>query len=66
MSEMLFAYVGPETVVPVASALAAIGGTFLIFGRRLKIWSLKCCRIVLRRKDPEVDADGYATAESRG
>lgn len=29
----LFAYIGPETIVPATSALAAIGGILLAFGR---------------------------------
>lgn len=28
-------YIGPETLMPVASALAAIGGILLLFWRRL-------------------------------
>jgi len=34
----LFAYVGPETVLPVASFLASIVGVLLIFGRNT--WAL--------------------------
>ena len=30
---MLFAYVGPETMLPVASAVAAAAGVLLMFGR---------------------------------
>jgi hypothetical protein len=29
----LFAYVGPDTFLPVTSALAAIAGVFMMFGR---------------------------------
>jgi hypothetical protein len=29
----LFAYIGPETILPATSALAAIGGIVLAFGR---------------------------------
>jgi hypothetical protein len=32
---MLFAYVGPETMMPVASILAAAAGMVLLFGRSL-------------------------------
>jgi hypothetical protein len=32
---MLFAYFGPETVMPVASVFAAIVGVFMMFGRNL-------------------------------
>lgn len=30
---MLFSYIGPETMMPVASILVAIGGVFMMFGR---------------------------------
>jgi hypothetical protein len=32
---MLFAYFGPETVLPLGSALAAVLGVFLMFGRQV-------------------------------
>lgn len=32
----VFAYVGPETILPVTSALAAIAGVFLAMGRSVK------------------------------
>jgi hypothetical protein len=31
--EMLFAYLGPETMMPVASVIAAVAGVFMMFGR---------------------------------
>jgi hypothetical protein len=31
----LLGYIGPETVLPIASALAAVGGFFLAFGGRV-------------------------------
>jgi hypothetical protein len=31
--EMLFAYIGPETMMPVASVLAGVVGVFMMFGR---------------------------------
>jgi hypothetical protein len=31
--EMLFAYIGPETMMPVASVIAAAAGVFMMFGR---------------------------------
>jgi hypothetical protein len=34
---MLFAYVGPETMMPLASFVAAIVGVFLMFGRSLML-----------------------------
>jgi hypothetical protein len=30
---MLFAYIGPETMMPVASIIAAAAGVFMMFGR---------------------------------
>jgi hypothetical protein len=30
---MLFSYIGPETMMPVASVLVAVGGVFMMFGR---------------------------------
>jgi hypothetical protein len=30
---MLFAYIGPETMMPVASVIAAAAGVFMMFGR---------------------------------
>ena len=32
---MLFGYVGPETMMPLASAVAAVVGVFLMFGRNV-------------------------------
>lgn len=28
---LLFAYIGPETILPLASAAAAVGGVFMLF-----------------------------------
>jgi hypothetical protein len=30
---VLFAYIGPETVLPLTSVLAAVAGVFVVFGR---------------------------------
>lgn len=40
---MLWAYFGPETVMPLTSVLAAVVGGLLMFGRRLFLlaWMLK-------------------------
>jgi hypothetical protein len=32
---MLFAYIGPETMMPVASVIAAVAGVFMMFGRNV-------------------------------
>ena len=34
---MLFAYIGPETMMPLASGIAAIVGVFLMFGRSVML-----------------------------
>lgn len=34
---MLFAYIGPETMMPVASGIAAVVGVFLMFGRSVML-----------------------------
>ena len=48
--DFVFAYVGPETVLPVTSALAALGGAFLIFGRYVRTGFSWCVRAVVRKK----------------
>lgn len=30
---MLFAYIGPDTTLPVLSVIAAVGGVFMMLGR---------------------------------
>jgi hypothetical protein len=32
---MLFSYIGPETMMPVASVIAAVAGVFMMFGRNV-------------------------------
>jgi hypothetical protein len=34
-SRMLFAYIGPETMMPVASVIAAVAGVFMMFGHKV-------------------------------
>jgi hypothetical protein len=46
---IILAYVGPETILPVTSALAAAGGVLMLFGgyfRRFFTWAFR--RIVRR------------------
>jgi hypothetical protein len=45
---MLFAYVGPETMMPVASILAAVVGVFLMFGRSVKLVGYNIVRRIAR------------------
>ena len=40
---MLLAYVGPDTMMPVASILGAIVGVFLMFGRNIMLASYNIC-----------------------
>jgi hypothetical protein len=41
---MLCAYVGPETILPVASFLAGAVGIFLMAGRRIRLWIVRAFR----------------------
>lgn len=44
----MFGYVGPETVLPVTSVLAAIGGTALIFGQSILRFAQRALQRVTR------------------
>jgi hypothetical protein len=46
---MLFAYIGPETMYPVASIIAGAVGVLMIFGRRVSL----IARGVWRRIRPQ-------------
>jgi hypothetical protein len=46
---MVFAYVGPETILPVASVLAAVIGVVMMFGRNLVSFGRKLVRRVWPR-----------------
>ena len=50
MLHLVLGYVGPETVLPVASALAAIAGVFLTFGRYIRMVVARCWRAVTRKE----------------
>ncbi len=41
---MLFAYVGPETMLPLASILAGVVGVLLMFGRSVLMFGRKVVR----------------------
>jgi hypothetical protein len=43
---MLFAYVGPETMMPLASAVAAVVGVLLMFGRNVMLIARNAVRRV--------------------
>jgi len=47
---MLFAYFGPETMMPVASVIAAVSGVVMLFGRNILVFSRKLVRRVWPRK----------------
>jgi hypothetical protein len=56
---MLFAYFGPETVLPATSVLAACVGFFLMFGRRAGRLAVAFAgRLLLRR--PKAGRDSAA------
>jgi hypothetical protein len=43
---MLFAYIGPETMMPVASIIAAVVGVFMMFGRTVLMFGRRVVRRV--------------------
>lgn len=50
--DMVFLYIGPETLMPLLSFLAAIAGVLLMFGRRTMALLRKVfgfCRNLIRR-----------------
>ena len=47
---IIILYIGPETMLPLASALAAIGGVLLIFWQRLVGLVRKLWRIITRKE----------------
>jgi hypothetical protein len=55
MNNWLLAYIGPETILPVTSALAAIGGAFLMFGGYLRRKLARVLNVRSRRTREEDD-----------
>ncbi len=54
---MLLAYIGPETMMPVASIVAAAVGVILMFGRNVAMFGRGVARRLLpkpKQKDPEL------------
>jgi hypothetical protein len=47
---MIMLYIGPETMLPLASALAAIGGVLLIFWQRFVGLVRKLWRLIVRKQ----------------
>ena len=54
---MLFSYIGPETMMPVASIIAAVAGVFMMFGRNVTGF----CRRMLRRVWPGAQRKSVST-----
>ncbi len=46
MQNLLFAYIGPEVLMPLASVAAAVGGAVLMFGRRIIFAVKKVTRVI--------------------
>ena len=55
---MLFAYFGPETVLPLTSVFAALAGVVLMFGRQVRL----VARVVFRRVSQVVRRDKKANS----
>ena len=53
---MLFSYIGPETMMPVASIIAAVAGVFMMFGRNV----MGFCRGIVRRIFSHVPTEACA------
>ena len=71
MDSLVFLYLGPETLMPLASALAAIVGVFLIFWRYIIKYARKAVGffrgLVSPAKDPDdAYADWQADVDSDG
>jgi hypothetical protein len=54
-SRMLFAYIGPETMMPVASIVAAVTGVVMMFGRNILVFGRGIIRRVRPQPKPKVD-----------
>ncbi len=50
---MLFAYIGPETMMPVASIIAAAAGVVMMFGRNIMMFGRGIVRRVLPKSKPK-------------
>ena len=49
MLPIIVLYIGPETILPLTSALAAIAGVLLMFWQRLVLFVRKFWRILVRK-----------------
>ena len=68
---MLFSYIGPETMMPVASVLVAVGGVFMMFGRGIvgfgrglvrRVWPGSAPKTVAKPDPSAQDADSGPSA----
>ena len=50
---MLFAYIGPETMMPVPSVIAGVVGVFMMFGRNIVGFGRGMVRRVLPGSGPK-------------
>ena len=48
---MLFAYIGPDTMLPLASVFAGALGVVLMFGRQVKLGVRNIVRRITRRSE---------------
>jgi hypothetical protein len=48
-SSFLFAYVGPDQLLPVASGLAGVLGVLLLWGRTARGWVVRSFRAIVRK-----------------
>ncbi len=55
LTSPLFSYLGPETTLPVASALVAITGVLLICWRFLLRIFIKAAQLIMRTRTTPVD-----------
>ncbi len=62
-SLVLFAYLGPDTMLPVASVLAAIIGFLLVCWNYVVAFVRRVFRLVTGRKDPPSELDGVDSAD---
>jgi hypothetical protein len=49
MLNPLFAYFGPDTFLPLASIVGAIGGVMMMFGRTIMRGASRTMRLLLRK-----------------
>lgn len=63
---MLFAYIGPETMMPVASVVAAVAGVFMMFGRSVVGFGRGLVRRIVPGSAPKPVARPEPTSQDAG